>query len=286
MLNVDPDNKDGFSTRQGCTLALSGAAHSGWDDGKGNAYLVKGGYLCSFNGTATTNLIAVNPTLKMAFEPVNDVIVASNGQDYIIIDNGSAYYATPSTAEFRVSPPAGRYLAFYNGRLYIARDNVICCTVPFSVDECDERQMRIPLTQDTITGLVAVDNGLFVGTTTEAFFLAGIDAFAEGGFQITRVADYGVTHGTMKKSIAENMQVTQFPGTVAVWAGKRGFCAGGNGGAFKNLSVLSVSIPVAEDGASMVREQNGQTHFVAVLDSNSTFNAYNQPVFDLTETEL
>jgi hypothetical protein len=275
--NVDPDNTGGYATRKGQTPASVGAVHSGWGDGV-TALVVRGGFLCSFNGATTTQLIAVHPTLPMAYEKVNDVIVASNGVDYILLEGGAAYSATPDSVEFSIAPPGGSYLAFYNSRLYMAEGGVLYYTKPFSLDACDSRTYRIPITQDVITGIAAVDDGIFVGTTKEAFFLRGMDATK---FEMIKVADYGVVPHTMQRVPSEDLGMEK--GTAAVWAATRGFCVGGNGGAFENRSSGRYALPAATSGASMVRLQDGLAHQVVVLDSAPAYNQYIPPPFEINE---
>ncbi len=290
ILNMDPDNDGSVSTRDGAVPVITGAAyHSGWSpDGK-VAYLVRrDGWLCSFDGTTVTTLYAVDPNLPMAFAPVNDLVVASNGRQYLIIEPSGVSPAKPSLDPFKVAPPAGQCLAYYNGRLYIASGNVLVCTDPFTVDQCDERQMRLPITQDRITGLAALEGGgLIIGTTREVFALLGGDPFSGEGMALRKLADYGMIPGTALVTAAEKVPRTQFQGMVALWASPRGFCAASNTGAFVNFSERSVAFPQATSGAAMLREEDGIIHYVAALGSGDSFNIYDDlPVLDMDSATL
>lgn len=262
----------GVTSRDGYVLALAGAAHSGWSDGI-TAYVVKGGYLCTFNGTTTTNLIAVNPVLPMSYCKVNGLVVATNGQQYIVVENGVASLSN-------LTP--GQYVAFYNGRVYVANGAELIVSDPYNVDSSDIRQMHIPITDDPITGLGAVDNGLYIGTTKETFFIGGGDPF-EGGMKLEQVAGYGVVARTMQ--VAENGQVklSQLSGKVAVWDSARGFCIGGAGGQFRNISETVAALPIVDVGASFIRETGGEVHFVTVTGGGTAFNYYQTDVTDITE---
>lgn len=284
ILNMDAD-ESGVSLRQGQTVALAGACHSGWSNGT-VAYAVKSGYLVQFTGVATTNLIAVNGLLPMSFRQVNDLIIATNGQQYLVIENGIATEAIAPTGQFKVPPPAGQYLTFYNGRVYIASGATLVCTESYSVDSCDSRQMFIPITDDPITGLAAVDNGVFIGTTKETFFLVGADPFSEGGMVLKYVVNYGPAHRDMLETVSSKVPLAQLSGRCAVWRSTRGFCVGGNGGAFVNISEKSAALPVVTTGASMLREQDGNIHFISVTGTGTTYNSYLPPTLDVTEIEL
>ena len=285
--NMDALAPYGVRTRFGYTEVLSTASHSAWSDGT-TAYCVAGGSLCRFSGSSLTPLYPVNQNLPMAFEKVNNIVVATNSQDYLIIDEvGTVSHATPSTAEFKVAPPAGEYLAYYNGRLYIASGNVLYCTDPYSVDQCDERQWMIPITEDKITGITAVDDGIWVGTTNNIFFLHGEDAYGGNKFRLLNAALYGVIPRTMLMVAAEKVPLAKVKGWVVVLTTPRGICVGSNSGQFINVSELKVGMPQqSQAGAAFIKEYNGQTHYVTVLTNTDPYNAYIQPDYDTDEAEL
>lgn len=285
ITNMDTLAPHGVRTRLGYTEVLSTAAHSAYEH-NGTVYLVSGGNLCTYTPPTTlTPLTAVNATLPMVYEPVNNLIVATNGQQILIIEAGAVSQLATPTEEFKVKTPAGNYLAFYNGRLYVASGNTLHCTDPFSVEQCDERQMYIPITPDAITGIVAVDDGLYVGTTKNVFFLGGADPY-EGGFSLKMITDYGSIPGTMKKTQGSEIAAAQMLGAAAVWASPRGFCVGGNSGTFKNLSDGVMALPDAQIGNLMIRDQNGLSHIVAVLGEGSFYNQYQEPSFEIDEAEI
>lgn len=280
--NMDPDNSGGVSTRNGYGLIQAGAAHSGWGNGI-NSYCVTGGQLCLFNGSTTSPLYTLSADAPLSYCQVNRLVVASNGIDYLVLDGATVTPAQQPSAPYKVPPPAGRYLAFYNGRLYISVGNTLCYTDPYSVDSCDSRQMYLPITNDAITGLAAVDDGLYIGTTKETLFLQGNDPFSDAGMALRQVNNYSVINRTMLTSNATRFRVAKdFTGAVACWASPIGFHLGGNGGATLNLSE-TMATPDCVTGASMIREQNGLIHYVAVLTPGDSHNTYQPPVFDIDE---
>lgn len=280
LLNVDPDDDGGVRTRKSATSVLTAPAHSGWSEGS-HCYCVSEGYLCSFNGTSLTQMFAVDPNLPMAFCLVNDLVVASNGVDYLIISNGLVSFAIPRTDEFKTAPPAGKFLAFHNGCVWIGSDNTVYKTDPYTVDTCDTRHMTYPITQDPLTGLVAVDDGLFVGTTGETFFLSTGDSIS-----LRKVADYGMISGTARPVMAEDLGMLKASGQAAVWASKKGFCVGSAGGSFVNVSEGVMNLPDVTTGASILREQNGLIHFLACLGDGALFNTHTPLTLELDEAEL
>ena len=296
LANVYATNGGGFRLREGRTSVQSGEFHSGWSNGS-RAFVVKGTWLYEFDGTYLSPLANVRAGLPMAYCQVNSLIVASNGADYLIIDQYGASPASPDLNRkittksgeesicYKVAPPAGQCLAFYNGRLFIASGGIVYCTDSLTVDTCGMGKMIVDAYDGTVTALLPVDDGIYVGTTTEINFLSGPDPFAEGGFIKKRVAGYGIIYGTGVITDAAKVPRLEIPGTVAVFATPQGVCYGGNGGVFRNESLGVVSYQYGESGAAAMVENDGLTHYVVSLPTTyDARNRYEPPVFDVETT--
>ena len=284
ITNMDPDNSGGVKTRKGQTATtVAVPSHSGWNCVHG-AFLVSGGFLNLFDGASLTPLWPVDQSLQMHYAVVNNLVVATNTQEYIIIENGAAAAVPAPTTEFKQAVPAGKYPFFYNGRVYLVVDNTLVFTDTNSAEVCDTRLMRIPVTQDLITGAVPVDDGVFIGTETEIFFLAGNDPTT--GMELRQVADVGMIPGTAVPAMGDKVASAKMRGSVMLCTTPEGICIGGNGGEFVNVSARTFAPPAASNGAAILREQAGLVYYMVALSQGNPFNTYQQPTFELDEAEL
>jgi len=86
----------------------------------------------------------------------------------------AASFAQPLRTEFGDPPPAGRCLAFWRGRALVAEGSVLYASRPHSWAHFDLRRDFKQFSGD-VTSVVPVEDGLFVGTTTELAFLRGTE---------------------------------------------------------------------------------------------------------------
>lgn len=274
IINMDPDNTGGVKTRRGVTAtSIVAASHSGWSCGLG-AFVVSGGFLNSFDGTTLAPLWPVADA-PMTYCQVNNVVVATNDQEYLVIENGVVSQPAPLSDEFMQDPPPGKYPVFYNGRVYYAVGNTLTFTITNSVETCDSRLMRIPIAQEQITGLAAVDDGIYIGTQTKAFFLKGADPVE--GFELDEVADFGVVPYTMITTRGDKAAIAKTQGEVMICATQRGIRMGKSGGEFFDPADGAYVTPETNIGAAFLREQDGLVHYVVSLGAGSDYNVYQQP---------
>lgn len=286
ITNFDTKTPNGVRLRRGYTVVDSRPTHSGWSDGE-KAYFVNNGNLCCYDGNSITTLKKLTTNDPASFCKVNNLVVMNNGSDYLVIDNGVVTEATPENAPFKVKPPAGQLLCFYNGRLYIASGKHLVCCDTFSVDNCDERQYLLDQYMDDITLLAQVDSGLFVGTETEVCFLAGSDPYVGEGFTKTKVLSYGAIRGTSVETENIKLKLIKTPGSSVLFASTKGICVGLQDGSVVNLSSGVVEYKHDFRGSAMLREENGETHYVVSFPQTfSEENIYIRPSFDVDEKEI
>lgn len=77
-----------------------------------------------------------------------------------------------ATNQYLTQTPGGRLLAGYNGRMYVARDNVLYFSEPLHYG-LTSLQHGFVLYESEITLLQAVESGLYVGTREHLHYLAG-----------------------------------------------------------------------------------------------------------------
>lgn len=77
--------------------------------------------------------------------------------------------------EFLDVAPAGRLLAFWRGRAYVAVGSVLYASKPDRWELFDLRNQDFKRFPDTITLVQPVEGGIFIGTTTELGFMRGAE---------------------------------------------------------------------------------------------------------------
>lgn len=98
----------------------------------------------------------------------------------------------PCRTDFCGPPPAGICLAQWRSRVLVAKGNVLYASLPNNVELFDFRR-DFKQFIDPITMVVPVDDGIYVGTTKELVFLAGVQFDA---LQYRRVMDGPVVLGS------------------------------------------------------------------------------------------
>ena len=278
LVNVDPNEQSGGPRRRGITLEIPGMApHSGWSDGR-QAYFVEGGALKSFTPDGSNILALLSSNEPMAFCSVNDIVVASNGVDFLIIEDGDVATAFEPADPHKVSMSPGTCLEFYNGRLYAALGRVLYASDSLDtaggVEQMDERRNVVAVFASDIVMVKRATGGLFVSDGTETFFFAGEDPFIGEGFAQRSVFPYPAIAGTVQAIAPSLLGSADIQGEACMWASERGVCLGLPGGSVANISSGTFANPIGRSGTAIVRENNGQVHFLCVVrDQRPAYNA-------------
>lgn len=280
IVNADPDEKGALSLRPGRNLGLPGiGCHSGWSNGR-EAYFVEGTALKRFYPPDSSAIVrlGLTPGLAMAFCQVNDVIAYGNGKERGVLETGQDMPAFVPNDPHKEPMVAGSLLAFFNGRLYAARDKVLYCSdsldVPGGIESMDERFCVVAVFASTIRLLQPVEGGLFVSDSDETFFLSGTDPQA-GEFRQRLVAPYPAIQGTAVGVKADQLRIDGLSGLVALWTSEQGICLGTSDGQMINLSEGTVAIDPGRQGAAILRRNKGQAHYLTVMrDPQPTANSF------------
>lgn len=286
ITNCDTKTPNGARLRRGYTEVLNTPCHSGWSDGT-IAYYVSFSALYSFNGTASTKLCQLSTDRSACFCKVNDIVVMSNGIDYLLLSGNDVFTPVKSSLEFKIVPPPAQALAFYNARVYLGVSNALYCTDSFSAETCDTRQMGIDSYRDDVTMIAPVDRGLFVGTENEIFFYRGDDPYAEGSFTKTKVADFGAIANTAVPLQGSEIISLKLSGSAMIFASTRGICVCSSSGEIVNLSEGIVDYKHDNVGSSILRDSGGERHFIAsFIRKHSEENVYTKPEFVVDDESL
>lgn len=286
ITNCDTKTPNGVRLRNGYSKVLNPACHSGWSDGS-VAYYVSYSALYSFDGATSVKLCQLSTDRPACYCKTNDVVVMSNGIDYLIIQAGSVYLPEKNNLEFKVVPPPAQVLAFYNARVYLGVGNVLYCTDSLSAETCDTRQMWIDSYLDDVTMIAPVDSGIFVGTSNEIFFYRGNDPYVEGSFTRSKVASFGAIANTSVSMRGSEIASLKLSGSAVMFASTQGICVCTSNGEVVNLSDGIVDYKHDNIGCSILRDNNGEKHFVTAFQRKySEENVYVKPEFVVDDETL
>jgi hypothetical protein len=188
---------------------------------------------------------------------------------------------------FKDNTTAGTCFEYFNGKLYFAVNNYVYCTKTFDIEHVDVRYMVVAGFPENVTGIARVNDGLYIGTTNNTYFLKGTSPLPEdGGFSQTHIAKYGIVPGTITRFQGDMVPDVKGKDTVVLWASKLGIFAGGDGGNYSCLSLNQINIPAGSQGTAMVTEQNGIYQYVVCynVSSNLFVNKSDGVVLDSPST--
>lgn len=189
-------------------------------------------------------------------------------------DNRGGVSVRDSLIEGLVAQPVTEIMG---SRDYWAVGNTVYCSRAMEDDE-DQRFSIVISLDDMITMIRRVDGGLYIGSTTELHFLAGTDPQAEG-FTDGWTLPYGVILGTGCHVRGELVPAAGMTGNCCIFASHRGVIVGGPSGQIVNLSQGKVSYEYGLYGTALVREKNGQAHYLFTTSNiNSAHNARTEAI--------
>jgi hypothetical protein len=265
--NVDISDKGEPSRRNGIVKKVTpaGQVHSMWGDNK-MCFYVENGVLKRLNNDYTSTVLRTDVSnYHMSFTEVNDKYFYSNPAAIGYIYNGeSKIFATP-TKEFRHAPQPGQIVEYFNGRLYIARNEIIWYSDVNYFGEVDRRTNFITL-ENEITMMKAVDDGLWITVgdinRQNTYFISGATTETQS---LKRFAGYGCIEGSDVK-IKDGQKVGEgLSGTVIMWTSNQGICIGANSGNFINVTDGRYNVANRRYGAGIFRDENGFSQYISTL---------------------
>jgi len=160
----------------------------------------------------------------------------------------------PPSADLQISLVPGHLIEYFNGRLYVGRDNEIWFSDVMALMRTDKRRnfKQLP---SRIMLMSAVDDGIFVSDLERTYFMRGGDP---GEAVLIDKADYPAIPYTAQKIDMAKIGGLGLSGSAVLWASKMGVCLGASGGQVKNLTGdhfrIEGEIPPA---TSIIRKENG-----------------------------
>lgn len=306
-VNIDLDDADQPRRRRGHTLGSAGDFHSVKTLERGTLG-VKNGDLGWVDSDLTFRLVAAGVgSRRVTYVQVGEDVYFSSGQVSGIIrqDDTVSPWGVTDDAGVWISPVVnptttlgaveGRYLSAppyateveaYNGRIYMAQGPTLWATELYLYHLVDKTRNFLQFEGD-ITLVMAVDDGLYLGTTKGLSFLRGT---LGQGLPRKILSDSPVIPGSGVFVPADRVhpQARQGPvkkGIAAVFLTAEGWCAGFDGGEVYNLTRDRLVFPVAQQAAALYREQDGMTQAVVVLDSRGSPTS-NARIGDYVDAEI
>ena len=260
--NVVIDISGGIKRRQGATLLHSGNCHSLFSAGD-FGYCVINGVLTlieedySLWNIGTVGDVRLNyvytfdglyDVVYFVGETINGKIVNRNSllpwttSDYVGIASTEA-----QSKEYLSSPPLGELIEVYNGRMFIVDDNVLYYS---SVFDFSRFEMTAQIVfEDSITMLVSLSTGLYVGTTNNVYFLHGEDPLS---MVLIPVYHAGAISGTAVRVSAYEIIDNAISDVIVFSVSGESICIGNEQGRVLSLTNTFVEFPGSSSGACFV----------------------------------
>lgn len=257
-VNIDIDDSGMPERRKGHTLtSLTGDCHSLFCD-KGECLFVKDDGLFIFHSDySSTGIRNVTKDVRMDYVQTSEGIYYLNGYERGRVLASISYawdvgdYVGPETTKTFSNPPTGHLLELYNGRMFIAKDDVVWYSEPFAYGAFNLAKNYIQFSSK-IKMLKAVVDGLYVSDSKAIYFHKG--GFP-AEFQQIKVADYPAIEGTAVKGSGSRVGLEEkIQGNVILLGAEKGLCIATPGGSFINLTERKINIPPAQFGAGLYRD--------------------------------
>lgn len=290
--NIDLDDAGQVRRRRGYRKVADGSWHSLYADTSGLVLGVKNGSLgivypdFSFDpvlpsvGNEYLDYIGVGDDIYFSSLTASGKFNVPTGQVFPWGQTGGdsqwispVVHPTPTLGPVRGrmlgKPPMATNLTYYNGRIYMGCGKTLWATDLWLYNYVDKTRTFVQFEED-ITMLDAVSDGIYVGTTSNVYFLSGSSL---DKLQRIVLMNYGVLPRSSVSVPAELIkpQINQDPQSpiknAIMFMTHSGLVAGFDGGVIYNLTQADVLFPAAQAAATMFRRQDGINQFVAVLDS-------------------
>lgn len=307
-LNIDLDDVGQARRRRGYTRKDPSSWHSIRDQKDGKTYGVKDGVLGIIRadysffslgitvGDAPVCYTSVDHHVYFSSVAAQGVIQPSE----IIVPwgatDGQGEWLSPVIAptdtlgavsgQLLGDPKVASILEAYNGRIYMANGKTLWVTELFRYHYVD-RTRNFMQFEHEITMLMAMTDGIYVGTTGGLYFIHGRML---GEFKLSIVVASPVLPGSgvWVPTDLVHPQAINGPvptGDAAVFMTEAGICAGFDGGSCYNLTQAKVTFPRAVSAAALFRQLDGVNQFLVAADSAGG-PAANARIGDYVDAEI
>jgi hypothetical protein len=197
----------------------------------------------------------------MAFEAVGDTVYFANGFELGVIRDGAALpwsapvFPGPDRSGRYVSPPAGQRLAYYAGRIWIAKGSLVHFTEGAGLfNWVDGLAGVLPPVTGRVRLLRAVSGGLLIGDEAGVLFAAGTDLRTMTFARVCPVPPIPGSDAALVAGRHDAVAGLELGGDGAVWAGSDGIYLGLAGGRVTRLAAATIP-PVSRATAVATRDR-------------------------------
>ncbi len=176
-------------------------------------------------------------------------------------------------------PPFAQFLAYFNGRIWLAQGKTLWHTELFLYNYVNVTRNFMQFEHE-ITMVGSVTDGIYVGTKEGVWFLSHgtrIEGHPPGAFKRVRVMDSGVIPGSMvyiPGELGNPPQVgldSKTPTKVSLmFMTTNGYCVAEDSGRTTNFSEANFIFPDAVSASAMYRFQLGMHQYVTKLNHGGT----------------
>ena len=304
-INVDIDDSGQVRRRRGYVLKDAADYHSVRTIGD-KVFGVRNGTLGIIRPDYSFKTIYAAGTGPICYAEVNgDVYFSGEGVSGVI--NGEEEYTTwggtdgqgqwvspvinPTSTVGAISgkllgdPPHASSIEPYKGRIYLAAGKTLWATELYQYHFVDKTKNFMQFEHD-ITLLMAMSDGIYVGTTGGLYFIHGV----LGGFRLQMIITAAVLPGSgtlvptdMVHPAARNGPVPA--GDAALMTTSEGVVAGFDNGSCYNLTHDKVILPTGVSAAALYRQDQGANSYIAAVDSAGGPSA-NARIGDYVDAEI
>lgn len=185
-------------------------------------------------------------------------------------DSSVSDQGIPLDPGFVEPAPPGSIVAIHGGASLVADGSVVWVSEQFSMERFrrGERFLQFP---GPVQALTSVDDGLYVSTDAETYYLAGKEltslksrlAASTGAIPGTAIRFDAGLEGDPEDESADPKPATSTPS--AMWISVDGVVMGDASGSVKLLTFDRYGIPAAKRGTAMLRSARGYTAYVVAL---------------------
>lgn len=267
--NVILDDTKALFIRPGTSRKLSIAgAHSLWaNQVETIALYVRDDALYSLSeagGVYSATLIrsGLSSGFKMSYAELFNMIFYTNNVQIGYLDRNLLDHAIPEPdREFKAALPAGQFIEYYRGRMYVAVDNVLWFSDPGAPFRVDLRHGFIQL-ESTIRLLRAVDYGIYLSDEENIYFLDGLSP-KEGNMKLAK--PYPAIPYTDDTFNGQSYANGDIAGKIAMFITREGVCIGTSTGEVRNITKDKHTLGVFSKGAGLVIPEAGKTRYLGIM---------------------
>lgn len=170
-------------------------------------------------------------------------------------------YSNNQTRTF-YDPPTGRFLGYYNGRMYVVIDKAIYYSEPYSPDVFAMGDSFLSL-ESTVTMLRPVKGGMYISDSEQTHFVSGAEPNA---FDWNIIDNFPALPWSDKSAVGAMVEGSWQPGgktEVAFWLTNNGIMFGDAGGNVVCTTETKINLPttytagaILVDGTNLIAQFN------------------------------